>query len=108
MENFTKYCKFLGLKKPVEITLTDKVTKKWDAFYLPRYNKKGKLKNHCITISIAGNRDINTLVMHELIHAWQEEKRKTEIHGKHFRKWAKKAYLHFGLSQVFIKGVDKK
>lgn len=108
MENFTKYIDFLKIKKPIEITFTTRNPRKWDAFYLPQYDKKGKLKRHNISISISGHRDINTLIFHELIHAKQEEKRLKEIHGKFFKKWAKKAYLKYGLSQVFIKGIDKK
>lgn len=107
MKNLKTYCEFLGLEKPVDLTLTTRNPKKWDAFYLPQYRKNGKLKKHTVTISAHANRNQDTLLMHELIHALQEEKGKTEIHGKFFRKWAKWAEKAHNLQNVFVDGLDK-
>jgi predicted SprT family Zn-dependent metalloprotease len=53
-------------------------------------------------------RDFNTLLAHELIHAWQEENRKAETHGKHFKKLAKQLESQFGFTEIYIKGIDEK
>ena len=79
----------LNLKFPVEVRLCfrDSVN---DAEYIPRFNARGELKRHIIKLFIAENnsRDVETLIIHELIHAYQEENKITEIHGKSFAKMA--------------------
>ncbi len=109
MQNIHEYIKFLGLKKPVVLRVNTRKNKHYDGFYVARYSDKtGKLLEHKITIHIGGNaRPFEVLLAHELIHAWQEENSKTEIHGKHFRALAKKMTEHFGLQEIYIKGVDK-
>lgn len=105
MKNLEKFAKFLGLKKPIDVTLTTRKPKNWDALYIGKYGRK-KLKRHKITISIYASRERETLLMHELIHAWQEENKKREIHGKHFIKLAKKAEKAYKIKDIYIKGVD--
>lgn len=105
MKKLQEFINFLDLQKPVELTMTDKNPKKWDAFYLPKYGKK-RLKKHYITISTKADRNQETLLMHELIHAWQEEKGLREVHGKKFRKMARKAERVYNLVDVFVKGLD--
>lgn len=109
MQNLNDYIKFLGLTKPVTVRVkTGKTKKSYDALYQARYSDKtGKLLGHCVTIYTQdSSRDFDTLLAHELIHAWQEEQGKTEIHGKHFKKYAKKMNEYFGLQEIYIKGVD--
>lgn len=82
----------LELTKPVKIKFAKKCHKYWDADYSPKFNKWGELV--CHHIKIYNNRDrtrsIPTLIAHELIHAWQEEKELADIHGKPFQKMAHK------------------
>jgi hypothetical protein len=107
MQNLNDYIKFLGLTKPVVVRINSRSHMAWDGYYLPRYNGKGKLTEHRITLYLQDqSRDFNTILAHELIHAWQEEHNKTECHGWHFKRIAKKMGKHFDLSSVYIKGTD--
>ena len=109
MQNLNRYIEFLGLKKPVTITIKTRKGRDCDAFYFPDYSDRtGKLKGHKITIyTVDCGRDFETLLAHELIHAWQEEKNKAEFHGKYFQTMAKSMVESFGLKNIYIKGVDK-
>lgn len=109
MKNLYEYIKFLGLKKPVNLRIITRKNRWADAEYEPEYSDKtGKLKEHKITIFFKNNtRDFDTLVAHELIHAWQEEHKKTETHGPAFIKYARKMEEHFGLREVYISGTDQ-
>lgn len=100
---------FLGLKKPVTIRVLPKHKKSTDAIYESEYNSKGKLCGHRITVYAKDTyRDFDTLIAHELIHAWQEEKGLTEIHGKRFRKMAAKMQSQFPqFHELYIPEVDK-
>lgn len=109
MKQLNDYIKFLGLTKPVTLSFKTR-THKWDAFYIPHHsNKSGKLLEHRITIYLTNaSRDINTLIAHELIHAWQEENKKNEVHGKHFKRIAKMMAQEFNLENIYMKEVDTK
>ena len=107
MQNLNDYIKFLGLTKPVVVRINSRSHKAWDGYYIARYNNKGKLAEHRITVYLQDqNRDFDTILAHELIHAWQEENGESEFHGKHFKRIAKKMEKHFNLTNVFIKGTD--
>ena len=109
MKNLYEYIKFLQLKKPVNLRIITRKNKWADADYEPEYSDKtGKLKEHLITIYYRDNtRDFETLVAHELTHAWQEENKVRETHGPAFIKYAKKMEKAFGLHEVYINGIDK-
>lgn len=104
-----EYIKFLGLKKPVNLRIVTRKNRFADAEYEPEYSDKtGKLKEHCITVYYKNNtRDLDTLIAHELIHAWQEENKAQETHGPAFIKYAKKMEQHFNLREVYIEGIDE-
>ena len=108
MKNLYAYIKYLGLKKPVNLRIITRKNRFADAEYEPEYSDKtGKLKEHNITIYFKNNcRDFDTLVAHELIHAWQEENKKAEIHGPHFRRLAAKMEKEFGLKSIYLPDVD--
>jgi hypothetical protein len=108
MNSLIAYSDFLGLKKPVDLRVVSRYEKTADAYYEPVYSLSGKLKRHKITIYlIDACRGFETLLAHELIHAWQEETRKTKkMHGRAFRKCAKKMELEFNLKELYIPGVD--
>lgn len=100
---------FLGLKKPVHVKYSKRGKKSADAIYLPHYSNDGKLKAHRITIYMGNQltRSVLTLYAHELIHAKQEEKGLTEIHGRMFIRWARRLEMEFGLRDIFMLDVDK-
>ena len=108
MQNLNRYIEFLGLKLPVTLTVKTREGKTCEAFYIGDYSTKtGKLKGHKITIYTKNSgRDFDTLLAHELIHAWQEEKGKAEIHGQYFQTLADSMSASFGLKDIFITGVD--
>ena len=103
-----QFIDYLGLKKPVTIRILPRKNSECDAEYEPEYTERGKLSEHIITVYTKNaTRDFETLIAHELIHAWQEENKKTEIHGKYFKALAKDMGEYFGLQEIYIKGVDK-
>jgi SprT-like family len=96
---------YLGLKKPFDILLSSR-DGKYAAWHLPVYTRNGKLKSHKITINFVNlqtdDRNLKTLVAHEMIHAWQEENgHMAEYHGPQFQNMAA------GLSRKFpsLKGI---
>lgn len=108
MKTLYEYIKYLGLKKPVNLRIITRKNRWADAEYEPEFSEKtGKLKAHNITIFFKDNcRDFETLLAHELIHAWQEENKKSETHGKFFIKYARKMEKDFNLKEIYIDGVD--
>ena len=103
-----EYIKFLGLKKPVNLRIVTRKNRFADAEYEAEYSDKtGKLKEHQITIFYKDNsRNLDTLIAHELIHAWQEVNKKAETHGEYFKKYARKMEKEFNLTEIYIDGVD--
>lgn len=107
--------KFISLEKPYTIKLNSKGKRSASAEYRASYNRGGELVSHQITIYLGNQpqdtRDIETLVAHELIHAWQEEKGITEIHGQDFIDVAELVSRHLeyagiAVSSIYIAGVD--
>lgn len=99
----------LGLKKPVDLTIKTRKAKDCDAFYQPIYSdKNGELKSHRIVVYIINpERSFETLVAHELIHAWQEENHKQEMHGDWFQTKAEQLEDIFGLEDIYRSEVDE-
>ena len=100
-----KWVDKIGIKKPVELRykFCDYPN---DAEDEPRYNSKGNLKKHVITLYRWNNnsRDEKTLIVHELIHAYQEENNlKDKLHGKAFKRMAKKFSKY---PNIYLKGID--
>jgi len=111
MENLAYYIKFLGLKSPVELTLKTKSNKHSDAVYWPKFSNKGNLKAHKITVFL-GNQDVNSkrnldeLIAHELIHAWQQENNIAEFHGLNFVLQAIAMDEKFDLPNIYLAELD--
>lgn len=100
----------LQITRPVRVIFSPKSHSSWDACYTPRFNKWGDLKSHRIKIynNPDRSRDVDTLIAHELIHAWQEENNKGDIHGKPFQKMARKIarrYPH--LKNIYRQDLDE-
>lgn len=99
---------FLGIEKPYKIIL--KPSLKGNAAEYYAMMRKQKLVSHVIRVSVdnleTDTRDLNTLIVHEFIHAWQQEKGLTEIHGKYFRRMAKILGHEFKMPNIYLKGID--
>ena len=110
------YCvEWLGLEKPYTIKLNSKGKKSASAEYRASYNRGDILVSHQVTIYLGNqdtdSRDIETLIAHELIHAYQEEHGWTEIHGDDFADIAEMLTFTlraagFNIGQIYIAGVD--
>jgi hypothetical protein len=104
MKHFIDYLK---LKKPVTIRIIPRKNSECDAEYESEYSERGKLCEHIITVYTKNpTRDFETLIAHELIHAWQEENKARETHGPAFIKYARRIERDFGLREVYIPGTD--
>lgn len=109
---FDAICKELKIEKMVDVTISTKENKKFDAEYSPVYRemKNGgiELRKHRIKVFIGDEltRPIDSLIAHELIHAWQEERDLSEIHGKYFRRKAKQLESLFGMEDIYIPELD--
>jgi hypothetical protein len=99
---------FLEIQKPYKIVL--KPTLKGNAAEYYAMMRKGRLVSHLIRVSInnlkGDVRDLDTLLAHEFIHAWQQENSINEIHGPEFRRMARKLGKHLNLDDIYIKGTD--
>jgi hypothetical protein len=99
---------FLNIQKPYKIVIKPKL-KDNRGEYFAMY-RKGKLVSHLIRISLHNMqyelRSLDTLIVHEFIHAWQEEKGITDIHGPEFQTMAKFLGHHLKLESIYLKGTD--
>ena len=106
---------YLGLEKPYTIKLNSKGKRSASAEYRASYNRGDILISHQITIYLGNqdtdSRDIETLIAHELIHAFQEEKGIIEIHGQDFidvagllSMYLETAGIYVG--NIYIEGTD--
>lgn len=102
-----QYIDFLGLKKRVTLHLIPMRNAECDAEYEAEYSDSGRLIEHVITVYTKNpDRDYETLIAHELIHAKQEEEKLTETHGPFFIKYAKKMEKEFNLREIYLADID--
>lgn len=107
MNKLNDFINYLGLKKPVELTIKTVRGEDEDAYYVPIRSDRGRLIGHEIVIfTVDTQRLFDTLLAHELIHAWQEEKKLTETHGPKFKDMAMNMEETFDLIEVYIPEVD--
>jgi len=97
---------YLGLEKPYTIKLNSKSKKSVSAEYIAKYNRGDVLVSHQITIYLGNQRtdtrDIETLIAHELIHAYQEEAGIEEIHGDDFQSIAEMLTMYLQTAGIYI------
>lgn len=114
MKYLDKMIKFLGIKHKVELRIRrkNKNIRNAAACYEGLYVGV-KLVSHRITIN--GNsildpdeqRNIKTLIAHELVHAWQEEYRvKGKAHGKRFARKAAYMNMKFRVPNIYRPDFD--
>ena len=118
LEYINLIIEILELKVGYTITLQNKIMSGSRAEYCSEHSDSGRLRKHCIVIATKGieddARNLETLIAHEFIHAWQAEyKPNSAVHGKVFQRKAE--YLYDALmgagieniSPLYIKSVDK-
>lgn len=109
MERFTfntpKELEFIGkFQAPIYILNIDKSSKCQTALYEWRNNyHEIKVWTGNLHLDV---RDYKTIIVHELIHAMQQELGLEEAHGEFFQLKAKEAKELLGLENVFIDGLD--
>jgi saccharopine dehydrogenase-like NADP-dependent oxidoreductase len=105
-----EFVEYLDLEFPYTIKLKSKGCRD-TARYWNMVNDEHGLEYHLIHVYLGnlgkpGERDLETLIAHELIHAWQTEQNMDEIHGKGFIKMAGKMSKKFDLPRIYIPEVD--
>lgn len=106
----TEFIEYLEIKRPYEIQIKRRNKKNCCADYRAIYTKKRAL-SHMIRVYMgsldSNDRNLETLIAHELIHAWQEEKGLKEIHGPFFIRMAKLMSIEFNLPEIYLQDTDK-
>lgn len=106
-----QFADWLGIKKPYEIEIRSKSHKKMTAAYWGLYTEKGNLSKHLIRVYLGNftnpdERPLESIIAHEMIHAWQEENGINEIHGSQFKNLARWMSLEFKLDYIYIPDID--
>lgn len=103
----------LGLYKPLDIQFRFCRESEFDAEYWPKFTNRGNVKRHIIRVYVTDdlefNRDFQTLLAHELIHAWQAENNISDIHGQLFQEWACRLEKEYGpimLKRIYDSELD--
>jgi hypothetical protein len=99
---------FLNIKLPYKIILRENKYKGGMAWHTALV-RKGKLIGHKIEVTLDTTKDLrdtDTLIIHEFIHAWQAENGYTDIHGKSFRRMARKVEKVFEIPNIYLKKYD--
>lgn len=97
----------LNLKLPIKFVLEEK-DNSTAGYYIPLYSKKGIIRKHKIFINMLdGGRSFESLIAHEMIHAWQEENRKKDCHGKSFIKMSQHIQNVLKIEGIFDPECDK-
>jgi hypothetical protein len=115
-QNLVNDCvEYLDLKWPWEIKIKHSKGKGNLAEYTCWYYKSGKRK-HIITVWFEAvnqdTRNLESIIAHEFIHAWQEERGYIEIHGPEFQRMATKleSFLFMRnfheVDRIYIREVD--
>ena len=117
MRDFILNCvEYLELQKPVELRVIAPANEaEFAAEYEPRFSDKGKLKKHIIWVYLyrGETRLFETLVAHELIHAWQQENEYEDIHGESFRiaasnmQYYLREYCNIELPDIYDSEIDE-
>lgn len=108
--------KYLNIQHPYRITLQSKLKNPdWFAYHNCVIDTKGKILRHDIRITMEDINlyDLNTIVAHEFVHAWQtENKIKGRTHGKQFQKMALRLQVSllakgFNIKDIYRPDIDK-
>jgi hypothetical protein len=108
---------FLNIEKPIHLDIRPRIWKGSAGVHWVMLFDNKKIKNHVIKISYNGlceERDFNTVLAHEFVHAWQMEHKpwKKNAHNKTFANKAKELETFligegFKVKDIFNPDIDK-
>lgn len=107
-----QFAEYVGLKRPFEIQLRNTEKDSATAEYWALVTEKGKIKRHIIRVYLRNiwenslERDLETIIAHEFIHAWQQEMGHEDTHGNSFRQMADIMSAYFGLPNIYNPELD--
>lgn len=111
--NIELVVKLIRVERPVKFIIRKKFSNKFVAQH-QAFTLDDVVCQHIITINMGnvilgsgdGERDLETLIVHELIHAWQSERGYNDKHGKTFQRKVKQVAGKLGMPRLYIKTVD--
>ena len=114
MFNIRLACELIKVEKPVKFKIRKRYNKKGTVADHVAFMVNGNVVEHVITINMGnvvkdaseGERDVDTLIVHELIHAWQAEKGYKDNHGKSFQRKVKKVAGILGMPRLYLSMSD--
>jgi predicted metallopeptidase len=99
--------RFLNLRKPFVIRIKSTPPKKYAGLHWS-WLRNGKVISHSINVHLWDGRELETLIAHELIHAWQAETGGIRrAHGKKFQRKAAEIEETFGIKEIYLPEYDK-
>ena len=110
---------YLNIQRPWMLKIQPYIKAGYRAEYYSEINAKGKIRKHVIVVSQDDlendGRNLDTLIAHEFIHAWQAEyKPYSSIHGKNFQTKAAELedYLQGAgfenVKGIYLENIDEK
>lgn len=112
MSKVIEAVKYMRIQKPYKLKLLKRAKVDATAEYWGLYNRDKTLSSHLIHIylkNISDNpneRPLETLIIHELVHAWQEECGFTDNHGYSFKWMSAELEDVLKLPDIYIPGRD--
>lgn len=104
--------RYLGLNKPYDIRIKSK-RHDWAAGFCEQHTRKGKIVKHIVTVYIPTAMDseytLESVIAHELIHAWQAEQgylTEGNYHGVEFQEMSEDITDTFGIANIFCEATD--
>lgn len=103
--------RFLNIQKPWKIVIKPYLKTESAAEYYEMRRKK-KLVSHLIRINLEcmgyeNARSLDSLIVHEFIHAWQAENSIQESdHGPEFQKMARILETHLSVPRIYLPDTD--
>lgn len=108
----TQVVHYLGIKKPFDIKIKSKAHK-WAAGFCEQHTRKGKIIKHVITIYlpviVECNYSLESVILHELIHAYQAEFDILEpgkYHNSTFQRTARELEKLFKITGIYCEKSD--
>ena len=107
---------YLDIRRPYRVSLQNRIKNPdWFAYCTATIDNKGNVLRHNIVVTMQDmlKYDLNTIIAHEFVHAWQFENHiKGRNHGKKFQNKAMKLaeYLNlcgFNIGEIYRPDIDK-
>lgn len=98
---------FLRLQKPVIFRVTDSMESGNLGEYVALWHGDTLVGHSVYIVRRSIYRPADSLIAHELIHAWQQEMELEEMHGPHFQEMAARIQHRFGIHNIYMKGTDE-